>query len=133
MWVIREILTVLHPVTPKHAGASGSTINNDGVLTLKQTCHRRYSGALKLSSRRFECAQNRSAPFLIFYHTGNILFGAVLYGNARKILRENCVFSTINCTRTRSFHPGKAGKCQQSVGCNTYRTLDLRTCIPLSL
>ena len=64
---IREILTVQRPVTPKRAGASGSRINNDGVSTLKQACSRRYSGSLKLSSRRFEHAQNQSTPFLTLF------------------------------------------------------------------
>ena len=59
---IREILTVQCPVTPKRAGASGSRINDDGVSTLKQGCSRQYSGSLKLSSRRFERTQSRSAP-----------------------------------------------------------------------
>ena len=53
---ICEILTVQRPVTPKRAGASGSRINDDGISTLKQACSRRYSGSLKLSSRRFERA-----------------------------------------------------------------------------
>ena len=54
---IQEILTVQHLVTPKRVGASISKINKDGVLILKQACSRRYSGLLKLSSQRFECAQ----------------------------------------------------------------------------
>ena len=64
---IREILILQRPVTPKRAGASSSRINDDGVLTLKQACNKRYSGSLKLSSRRFEHAQNRSAPFLTLF------------------------------------------------------------------
>ena len=52
---------------PKHMGASDSKINNDGVLTLKQACSGRYSGLLKLSSQRFEHAQNQSAPFFILF------------------------------------------------------------------
>ena len=64
---IREILTAQRPVTPKRAGASGSKINDDGISTFKKACSRRYSGSLKLSSRRFEHAQNRSAPFLILF------------------------------------------------------------------
>ena len=64
---IREILIVQRLVTPKRAGASGSKINNDSVSTFKQACSRRYSGSLKLSSRRFECAQNRSAPLLTLF------------------------------------------------------------------
>ena len=64
---IREILTVQCLVTPKRAGASGSRINDDGVSTFKQACSRRYSGSLKLSSRRFERAQNQSAPFLTLF------------------------------------------------------------------
>ena len=35
---IHEIVTVQHPVTPKHEDASSSKINNDGVSTLKQAC-----------------------------------------------------------------------------------------------
>ena len=64
---IHEILTVLHPVTPKCVGASGSRNNDDGVSMLKQACSRWYSGSLKLSSRSFERAQNRSAPFLTLF------------------------------------------------------------------
>ena len=62
-----EISTVQHPVTPKCAGASGSKINNDGISTLKQACSGRYSGSLKLSSRRFEHTQNQCAPFLTLF------------------------------------------------------------------
>ncbi len=54
---IREILIVQCPVTPKRAGASGSKFD-DGVSTLKQACSGRYSGLLKLSSRRFVRAHN---------------------------------------------------------------------------
>ena len=64
---MHEILIVQCPVTPKRAGASGSKINNDGVSTFKQACGERYSGSLKLSSRRFERAQNQSAPFLTLF------------------------------------------------------------------
>ena len=64
---IREILTVQRPVTPKRAGASGSKINDDGISTFKQACSGRYSGSLKLSSRRFERAHNRSAPLLTLF------------------------------------------------------------------
>ena len=64
---IRVILTVQRPVTPKRAGASGSKINDDSVSTFKQACSGRYSGSLKLSSRRFERAHNRSAPLLILF------------------------------------------------------------------
>ena len=63
---IREILTVQRPVTPQRAGASSSKINDDSVSTFKQACSGRYSGSLKLSSRRFERAHNRSAPLLSF-------------------------------------------------------------------
>ena len=51
----------------KCAGASGSKINNDGGSTFKQACSGRYSGSLKLSSRRFERTQNQSAPFLTLF------------------------------------------------------------------
>ena len=64
---IREILTIQHLVTPKRAGASGSKINDDSVSTFKQACSGRYSGTLKLSSRRFERAHNRSAPLLTLF------------------------------------------------------------------
>ena len=64
---IREILTVQRPVTLKRAGASSSKINDDGVSMFKPACRGRYSGLLKLSSRRFERAQNRSAPFLTLF------------------------------------------------------------------
>ena len=64
---IREILTVQRPVTPKRAGASGSKINDDSVSTLNQAYSGRYSGSLKLSSRRFERAHNRSAPLLTLF------------------------------------------------------------------
>ena len=64
---IREILTVQRQITPKRAGASGSKMNDDSVSTFKQACSGRYSGSLKLSSRRFERAQNRSAPFLTLF------------------------------------------------------------------
>ena len=64
---IREILTVQRPVTPQRAGASGSKINDDSVSTFKQACSGRYSGSLKLSSRRFERAHNRSAPLLTLF------------------------------------------------------------------
>ena len=55
---IHEILTVQRPVTPKRTGASSSTSNDDNISTFKQACSGRYSGSLKLSSRRFECAHN---------------------------------------------------------------------------
>ena len=55
---IREILTVQRQVTPKRAGASGSKMSDDSVSTIKQACSGQYSGSLKLSSRRFERAQN---------------------------------------------------------------------------
>ena len=64
---IREILIIQRPVTPERAGASGSKINDDGISTFKQACSGRYSGSLRLSSRRFECAQNRSVPFLTLF------------------------------------------------------------------
>ncbi len=64
---IHEILIVQRPVAPKCTGASGSKINDDGVSTLKQACSGRYSGSLKLSSRRCECAQNRSAAVLTLF------------------------------------------------------------------
>ena len=50
--VIREILTVLYPVMPKHMGTSGSKINNNGVSTLKLVGSKRYSVVLMLGSRR---------------------------------------------------------------------------------
>ena len=61
------MLTIQHPVMPKHVGASDSKINDDGVLTFKQACSGQYSGLLKLNSRRFERARNRSAPFFILF------------------------------------------------------------------
>ena len=64
---IREILTVQCPVTPKRVGPSSSKINDNGVSMLKQACSRRYSGSLKLSSRRFERAQNQNPPFLTLF------------------------------------------------------------------
>ena len=39
-------------------------INDDGISTFKQVYSGQYSGSLKLSSRRFERVQNRSASFL---------------------------------------------------------------------
>ena len=81
---IREILTVQRPVTPKRAGASGSKINDDGVSTLKQACSGRYSGSLKLSSRRFERAQNRSAPFLTLFSIAPEINGL---GRYRAVIR----------------------------------------------
>ena len=60
-------MTVQRPVTPQRAGASGSKINDDSVSTFKQACSGRYSGSLKLSSRRFERAHNRSAPLLTLF------------------------------------------------------------------
>ena len=36
-WIyVRAILIVHRPVTPKYAGESGSNVNDDGVVTLKQ-------------------------------------------------------------------------------------------------
>ena len=67
MWIsadIRDTPTIQRPAMPKCVDVSGSIINDDGISTLKQACSGRYSGSLKLSSRSFECAQNRSAPFL---------------------------------------------------------------------
>ena len=81
---IREILTVQRPVTPKRAGASGSKIKDDGVSTLKQACSGRYSGSLKLSSRMFERAQNRSAPFLILFSIAPEINGL---GRYRAVIR----------------------------------------------
>ena len=83
---IRKILTVQHPVTPKRAGASGSKIKDDGVSTFKQACSGRYSGSLKLRSRRFERTQNRSAPFLTLFSKR---FGVVPCSNTREILCKN--------------------------------------------
>jgi hypothetical protein len=56
--VIREIVTVLCQVMPKHAGTSGSKFDDDGISMLKQACSGRYSGTLKLSSQGFERAWN---------------------------------------------------------------------------
>jgi hypothetical protein len=80
----REILTVQHPVTPKRTGASDSKIKDDGVSTLKQACSGRYSGSLKLSSRRFERAQNRSAPFLSLFSIAREINGL---GRYRAVIR----------------------------------------------
>ena len=60
---IREILIVQRLVTPKRADANGSKID-DSVSMIKQACSGQYSGSVKLSSRRFERAHNRSAPLL---------------------------------------------------------------------
>ena len=103
---IREILTVQRPVTPQRAGASGSKINDDSVSTFKQACSGRYSGSLKLSSRRFERAHKRSSLNFVFDRTGSERFGAVPCGNTRETWRKNRVFSTTNRARTRSFSPG---------------------------
>jgi hypothetical protein len=81
---IREILTVQRLVTPKRAGASGSKINNGGVSTLKQACSGRYSGSLKLSSRRFERAQNRSAPVFTLFSIAQEMNGL---GQYRAVIR----------------------------------------------
>ena len=89
---IREILTVQRPITPKCVGASGSRINDDGVSTLKQACSRRYSGLLKLSSRRFERAHNRSAPFLTLFSIAPEINGL---GRYRAIIRAKfCIKTT---------------------------------------
>ena len=86
---IREILTIQRPVTPKHAGASGSKMNDDSVSTFKQACRGRYSGSLKLSSRRFERAQNRSAPFLTLFSIAPEINGL---GRYRAVIRAKfCV------------------------------------------
>ena len=82
---IREILTVQCPVTPKRTGASGSRMNDNGVSTLKQACSRRYSGLLKLTSRRFERAQNQSAPFLTLFSIAPEINGL---GRYRAVIRE---------------------------------------------
>ena len=76
---IRETSIVQRPVTPKRAGASGSKINDDGVSTFKQACSGRYSGSLKLSSRRFERAQNRSAPLLTLFSIAPEVNGLLRY------------------------------------------------------
>ena len=81
---IREILIVQCPVMPKRAGASGSKINDDGVSTFKQACSGRYSGSLKLSSQRFERAQNRSAPFLTLF---SIALEVNCLGGYRAVIR----------------------------------------------
>ena len=78
------ILTVQRPVTPKRAGASGSKINDDGVSTFKRACSGRYSGSLKLSSRRFERAQNQSAPFLTLFSIAPEINGL---GQYRAVIR----------------------------------------------
>ena len=88
---IREILTVQRPVTPKRAGASGSRINDDGVSTLKQACSRRYLGSLNLSSRRFERAQNRSAPFLTLFSIAPEINGL---GRYRAVIRAKIGIKT---------------------------------------
>ena len=64
---ICEILTVQRPVTPKRTGASSSKLNDNSISTFKQACSGRYSGSLKLSSRRFKCAHNRSTPLLTLF------------------------------------------------------------------
>ena len=56
--VIRQIITILRPFKPKRAGRNGSKTKDAGVSTLKQVCSGRYSGTSKLSSRRFERAQD---------------------------------------------------------------------------
>ena len=81
---IREILTVQRLVMPKHAGASGSRINDNGVSMLKQACSERYSGSFKLSSRRFERAQNRSALFLTLFSIAPEINGL---GQYRAVIR----------------------------------------------
>ena len=89
---MREILTVQRPVTPKCAGASGSKINDDGVSTFKQACSRRYSGSLKLSSRRFECAQNQSAPFSTLFSIAPEVNGL---GRYRAVIRAKFGVKTV--------------------------------------
>ena len=81
---IREILTVQRPVTSKCVGASGSKINNDSISTFKQACSGRYSGSLKLCSRRFERAHNRSAPLLTLF---SIATGVNGLGRYRAVIR----------------------------------------------
>ena len=66
--VIREILIVQRPVTPRHA------VQKLMIITLKQACSRQYSGTLKFSSQRFERGQNQSAPFLTFFFSIAFLF-----------------------------------------------------------
>ena len=89
---IREILTVQRWVTPKRAGASGSRINNDGVSILKQAYSRRYSGSLKLSSRRFKRTQNRSAPFLTLFSIAPEINGL---GRYRAVIRAKFGIKTV--------------------------------------
>ena len=89
---IREILTVQRPVTPQRAGASGSKINDDSVSTFKQACSGQYSGSLKLSSQRFECAHNRSAPLLTLF---SIAPEVNSLGRYRAVIRVKFVFTRI--------------------------------------
>jgi hypothetical protein len=97
-----EILTVQCPVTPKCAGASRLKINDDDVSMLKQACSGRYSGSLKLSSWKFERAQNRSTPFLTLFSIAleiNCLGRYHTCGNTRENWYKNPA-------HTRSFLPG---------------------------
>ena len=104
---IREILTVQRPVTPQRAGASGSRINDDSVSTFKQACSGRYSGLLKLSSRRFERAHNRSAPLLTLFSITPKVDDLRPY---RAVIRVKFGVKTAyfqqQTARTRSFSPG---------------------------
>ena len=90
---IRKRLTVQRPITPKRAGTSGSKINDDSVLTFKQACSGQYSGSLKLSSRRFERAHNRSAPLLTFFSIAPEVNGL---GRYRTVIRVKFGVKTVH-------------------------------------
>ena len=95
-------------------GVSCSKINDYGVSTLKQACGGQYSGSLKL---RFECTQNRSAPFLTLLLIAPEIhkqFGVTSCGNTCKLWHKNSVFLTINRASTHSFSPEKL---QLTVAC----------------
>ena len=87
------LLTIQHPVTPKREGASGSKINDNSVSMFKQACSGRYSGSLKLSSRRFERAHNRSAPLLTLFSIAPKVNGL---GRYRAVIRTKFGVKTTN-------------------------------------
>ena len=73
---------------------------------LKQACSGRYSGSLKLSSRRFKHAQNWSTPFLILFSIAPEIYSLGWYSvviHAKFGISR--IFSTINHMRV-PFLPG---------------------------
>ena len=100
--VVRKIITILHPVTPKHVGTNSSKINSAGISMLKQDVARDTQRHWSLVAEGSNA--HRIEVLLSNFCIGNELFGAVC-GNTREIWHEIHVFRTTYHEDTHSFSP----------------------------